>query len=117
MKLKKENENLQPISQGNSFKGWTVLRTRKIQRRSIDLKNILESTAAATRVNRNTVSKIHRIDDVMNWKNKPVLSVARKEPVIPKNFPAVVRQEVGKIYLESKRLPTLDLIMGKLKQR
>ena len=76
----------------------TVLRVRqffeqeKIQHRRINLNNFLEQTAAATGVNRNIVSKIRTVDDVLNWKNKPGVHVAtRKDPVIPKNFSTVAR--------------------------
>ena len=90
----------------------------KIEHRRINLNNVLEVTAAATGVNKNIVSKIHTIDHVLNWKNKPgVPVVTRKDPVIPKNFSNVVRQVVHEICLERKQLPTLDLILERLKQR
>ena len=60
-----------------------VLRVRqffeqeKIQLRRINLNNVLERIAAATGVNRNIISKIHTIEDVLNWKNKQVYLLQR----------------------------------------
>ena len=90
----------------------------KIQHYRINLINVLERTAAATGVNRNIISKIHTIEDVLDWKNKPGVPVAtRKEPVIPKNFSIVFRLTVREIYLERKQLPTLYLILERIKQK
>ena len=90
----------------------------KVQHRRINLNNVLERTPAETDRNRNIGSKIHIIDDVLNWKNKPGVPVAtRKEPVIPKNFSTVFRQVVLEIHLERKQLSTLDLILEGLKQK
>ena len=82
------------------------------------MNNVLERTAAATGVNRNTVSKTHTIRDVSNWKNKPgVPNATRIELVIPKKFSIVVRQEVCEIHLGGKQLSILDLILEILKQK
>ena len=82
------------------------------------MNNVLERTAAATGVNRNIASKIHTINDVLNWKNKPDVPVAtRKEPVILKNFSTFVRQIVCEMDLERKQSPMLDLILKRLKQK
>ena len=90
----------------------------RIQHRRINLNNFPERSTAATRVNRSIISKIHIIEDVLKWKNKPDLPVAtRKEPLIPKKFSIIVRQVVREIYLEHKQLPTLDLILEGLKQK
>ena len=82
----------------------TVLRVRqlfeeeKMQHRRINLNNDLEQTAAATGVNRKIASKIHAIEEVLNWKNSPGVPVAiRKELVIPNKFSIFVRNH-GRVH-------------------
>ena len=101
-----------------------VLRVRQFfenertQHRRINLNNVVERTSAATGVNKNLVCKIRTIEDVLNWKKKPGVSVkVPQTPQIPDNFCSVIRQVVRDIYLESECVPALDQILEKLRER
>ena len=101
-----------------------VLRVRQFfenertQHRRINLNNVVERTSAATGVNKNLVCKIRTIEDVLNWKKKPGVSVKVPQThQIPDNFCSVIRQVVRDICLERERVPTLDRILEKLREK
>lgn len=76
---------------------------------------MVERTEAAAGVKRIIIAIIRTIEDVLNWKEKPSVSVTTpNELSIPTNFSSIAEQVIREIHLEFKQGLTVDFIHERL---
>ncbi len=81
----------------------------------INLRKVVERTAAAAGASHNIVARIKTEDDVENWRfnsGEPLNTLKKSE--IPEKYSAIVRYVIRDIYLAKTVVPSVDRILDKI---
>ena len=89
----------------------------KLCKRRSDSDNVIRRTVEAMGLRKKVVSKTISEKVVTNWKFQDADSVRRNRSVnVPEKCESVLRQVIRDLFLEEKKVPTLDNILTKLKR-
>lgn len=96
----------------------TYFEEEKKNPEKINVDQVVQRTADATGVHRDTVSKVKNKESVENWKFKEGAKLIYNTGMkVPDNYEALVRTIVRDLFLKKERVPTIDIIFEKLKER
>ena len=85
------------------------------QGKRVNVEKVVEQSAAATEANINVVVKIKTQTDLDNWKYATGESLSYMvRSRISENYRAVVRRVLHDIFLEKKKLPTINTIFQRI---
>lgn len=91
--------------------------SEKLDPSKVNVNQVLARTAEATGVHRNFLTRISNQEDVDNWPHQDGAKLKYNTQMnVPEKFEALVRSVIRDLFLEKKKVPTLDLILEKLQE-